>query len=1090
MQRLRTRTRCNAVLLVALAAGFAAVHRSTEAQAQPRILVYGPGVTTVPAAGSVTDPRVYFPAGTTVTIAPAAMWNSLTAGDFGTFDAIWVDADVCSTSGINLATLRDTQAAWGPAVRGRIVLLSSDPMLHASSGSPAGLGARAIQRNSAAWITGTGRTASGGATGMYLQYGCRNAGGTTEVPVNAFEPTFGAPFVINRTRNDEVASLTAAGSTHPVLAGITASGGMQNLMWASFCHGTITAIPAGWSSLTTCANAPAGELGALAVRGRACRAPTISGSTINEGSTGMLMATTAETGAVITWDLDNNGTFETTGASVAFNASAIDGPATRTVGVRLSAMSCDAASTSTTTVTIANVAPTFSSMPPTTASVGTAYRYAPTATDPAGAADPLVFSMTTAPPGATLMGGAISWTPTPAQMGQMFSFSVTVRDGDGGATTQTWTVTVGRVDSDGDGVVDLDDADDDNDGVPDVAEGSGRDPSRDADMDGVFDYLDADFAGFVDSNADGVDDRVDLDLDGTPNHLDLDADGDGVFDVNENGNAMLDANRDGRLDMAMDGDGDGLLSTVDSNDGDRTVITTRTPAVDTDMDMRIDALDTDDDNDGVSTRVEVGAGGQFMARNSDAAAAPGVTSDMLPDYLDADDDGDGLPTTDELGPGGAAMPRNSDAMVAMGEGTSDMLPDYLDADDDGDAIPTSVERMAAGMMADMDMDMAPAWLDRDSDGDGAVDVVEAGAAPAMPVDSDSDGARDFLDLDSDNDCVPDSDPREAGAARTNAAAPAMNTNSNCAMPTPICNAMTGLCVADRDDDMDGIPNMDETRIGTNPMNADSDMDGVPDGREVGPGPMFMTRDTDMDGTIDALDNDDDGDGVPTRDELGADLMNPRNTDGMVPMGMGTSDMLPDYLDADDDGDGIPTRVERMAEGMREVDSDNVPAHLDLDSDGDGAPDSVEAGATPAMPANSDGMLTGDLPDFLDADSDNDCALDSDPREAGAARVDPTMPSASGDGNCMDPTPVCDRSVGRCVARSDAGVDASTDSGADSGVDGGVMDSGAARVPTVSGDGACACRAPAAGGPGDRAASALATLVGVVLVYGARRRKRA
>jgi hypothetical protein len=96
-----------------------------------------------------------------------------------------------------------------------------------------------------------------------------------------------------------------------------------------------------------------------------------------------------------------------------------------------------------------------------------------------------------------------------------------------------------------------------------------------------------------------------------------------------------------------------------------------------------------------------------------------------------------------------------------------------------------------------------------------------------------------------------------------------------------------------------------------------------------------------------------------------------------------------------------------------------------------------------------------------------------------------------DANCMEPTPVCDRSVGRCVARADAGVDSGVDSGADTGVDGGVMDSGVAGNPSISGDGACACRVPAAGGGADRAASALAALAGLALVYGARRRgKRA
>jgi Bacterial Ig-like domain len=682
------------------------------------------------------------------------------------------------------------------------------------------------------------------------------------------------------------------------------------------------------------------------------------------------------------------------------------------------------------------------------------------------------------------------------------------------SNTNNFTVVM-VADTDGDGVADPNDADDDNDGVTDVAEGNGRDPSRDSDGDGIPDFRDTSFAGFVDANMNGVDDRVDADGDGTPNHLDLDADGDGIFDVVENGNAALDANRDGRLDGNTDVDRDGLLAGVDSNDASAMVITPRTAPIDSDMDMRIDALDPDDDNDGVPTRTEVGPGGQYMPRNTDGAAAPGVTTDTRADYLDPDDDGDGILTADELGAGGAAMPLNSDATVAMGQGTADANPNYLDPDDDGDSIPTSVERTLAGMTPDPDMDMLAAWLDRDSDGDTVFDVIEAGATPATPANSDMDPARDFLDLDSDNDCVPDRDPREAGAARTNPAVPSMNVNSNCPAAAPICAITTGTCTNDRDTDMDGIPDMVETRIGTDPMNRDTDMDGIPDGSEVGAGPMFTPRDTDMDGTIDARDPDDDGDGVNTRDELGAGgFMMPRNTDAMVPMGQGTGDMLPDYLDPDDDGDAIPTRVENTLEGMTPGDMDMVPAYLDLDSDGDGVPDTVEAGATPAMPANSDGMAgAGDRPDFLDTDSDNDCVADSDMRESGAARVDPAMPAAMASDNCMDPTPICDTSVGLCVAtmppdggQRDASADAVVRDGAvtdgamvrdgaaadgAANVDGGAMDGGAPFVGVLSGDGACACRVPAAGGAnGERAMTALIAMGGLALVYGARRKRSA
>ena len=90
------------------------------------------------------------------------------------------------------------------------------------------------------------------------------------------------------------------------------------------------------------------------------------------------------------------------------------------------------------------------------------------------------------------------------------------------------------------------DIDDDDDGIPDYVEGNGVDPSGDDDADGIENYRDTDFPGFVDSNNDGVNDRFDADLDGIPNHLDLDSDNDGIPDVVESGG--VDADGDGRID--------------------------------------------------------------------------------------------------------------------------------------------------------------------------------------------------------------------------------------------------------------------------------------------------------------------------------------------------------------------------------------------------------------------------------------------------------------------------------------------------------------------------------------------------------------
>ena len=92
--------------------------------------------------------------------------------------------------------------------------------------------------------------------------------------------------------------------------------------------------------------------------------------------------------------------------------------------------------------------------------------------------------------------------------------------------------------------------------------------------------------------------------------------------------------------------------------------------------------------------------------------------------------------------------------------------------------------------------------------------------------------------------------------------------------------------------------------------SDCDNDSVSNGQELKDGP-----DTDGDGIINILDTDDDGDGVPTIDELGIDINHPRDTNG---------DGEDDYLDIDDDGDGILTRFE-----INDLNEDGIPDYLEI-----------------------------------------------------------------------------------------------------------------------------------------------------------------
>lgn len=65
-----------------------------------------------------------------------------------------------------------------------------------------------------------------------------------------------------------------------------------------------------------------------------------------------------------------------------------------------------------------------------------------------------------------------------------------------------------------------------------------------------------------------------------------------------------------------------------------------------------------------------------------------------------------------------------------------------------------------------------------------------------------------------------------------------------------------------DSDGDGVPDSKEAMLGLDPTKEDSDGDGIADSIELARNP----QDTDGDGVIDALDDDDDGDGIPTAAE--------------------------------------------------------------------------------------------------------------------------------------------------------------------------------------------------------------------------------
>ena len=74
--------------------------------------------------------------------------------------------------------------------------------------------------------------------------------------------------------------------------------------------------------------------------------------------------------------------------------------------------------------------------------------------------------------------------------------------------------------------------------------------------------------------------------------------------------------------------------------------------------------------------------------------------------------------------------------------------------------------------------------------------------------------------------------------------------------------------ADLDDDNDGLADVDEVTLGTDPLLSDSDGDGVDDPSDALPLDSTETVDTDLDGLGNNLDADDDGDGITDDEDIG------------------------------------------------------------------------------------------------------------------------------------------------------------------------------------------------------------------------------
>ncbi|MDI1448007.1 MYXO-CTERM sorting domain-containing protein [Polyangium sp. 6x1] len=508
-----------------------------------------------------------------------------------------------------------------------------------------------------------------------------------------------------------------------------------------------------------------------------------------------------------------------------------------------------------------------------------------------------------------------------------------------------------------------------------------------------------------------------------PTVIIVDSDGDGLSNDDENGSGTdpndADSDDDGVIDgeepqWNIDSDGDGLINALDPDsdndgllDGTELGLDCSNPATDAskgacrpDADMgatKTDPLDADTDNGGVSDGSEDGnLNGQIDPGEGD----PNVPAD---DNTIADTDGDGL----------------SDIV----EGTLGSDPNDADSDDDG-----VIDGQEPNPSIDTDGDGVPNVLDADSDNDGLFDGTELGldcsnaatdtSAGTCRPDADM-GATTTSPIDADTDDGGVSDGSEDG-----------NLNGQIDPGEGDPNlAADDITIVDTDGD--GLSDIVEGTLGTDPNDADTDDDGVPDGQEPNP-----AEDTDGDGLINALDPDSDNDGLLDGTELGYDCNGAgTNTAVCVPdADMGATKTSPIDPDTDDGGvsDGSEdTNLNGQIDPGEKDPNDPSDDSTVVDTDGDGLSDDLEEtlGSDPNdADSDDDGVPDGQEPNFsidtdgdgvpnvLDADSDNDGLFDG--TELGK--------------DCSNPA--TDQAAGHCVPDGDMGatktspIDKDTDGG--------------------------------------------------------------
>ena len=201
---------------------------------QKDILIYGPSLLGAPN----NELTLAMAAGHNVTVADPGTWSLMTTADFAQFRAIVFGDPSCQdTPEPTLTVAEANRATWSAAVRGNMVVIGSDPIVHQLQGQANQLTTNAINF-----------AASSAATGLYMSLSCYYFDAPVNTPVTVLSDfgDFRVQGQVTPPLSDQAVpgcpnDVTIVAPDHPVVQGIMKPG-LDN--WTCSIHEAFNAFPA------------------------------------------------------------------------------------------------------------------------------------------------------------------------------------------------------------------------------------------------------------------------------------------------------------------------------------------------------------------------------------------------------------------------------------------------------------------------------------------------------------------------------------------------------------------------------------------------------------------------------------------------------------------------------------------------------------------------------------------------------------------------------------------------------------------------------------------------------------------------------